>query len=374
VLYALLALTKSAQHSAGPAFGVPAQTAAVRPAAIRASSRPVYPHSVIRGGAYSPAELVSALRTDPVVAAHYADFDRAQVRMTRAPASAAVYVSYRQGNRVYWTKRKLHLKAEEPLLSDGIHEARARCGNRISLTPQEPTRADEPEEPDFDIPDTPLADPGAPAIDFPEPFGPPMLVHEIFPPAIGSTPAGSLPPGTGIAWIPAAFGVPPYAGGGLAGSPGSSNPGGGTPLPPGGSTEPPPNLTLPNVPVLPLPPIGVGAPPVYSLNVPVGSPGHGAPAPPGPGGIPYTPSSGDGGSDGPGGGPPGGGPPGGGPPGGGPPGGGPPGGPSPPPGGGPPDGPTPPDRTTETPEPGTRTLLVFGAAALAAKVLTRRAR
>jgi uncharacterized heparinase superfamily protein len=96
--------------------------------------RAIYPHSVIGGGAYSVAELDSALRFDPVAAAHYAVFDRARMRIARAPAAAAVYVSYRQGDRVYWTRQRLHLTAEELLLTDGVHASRARCGNRISLT------------------------------------------------------------------------------------------------------------------------------------------------------------------------------------------------------------------------------------------------
>src|SRR5437868_3452764 len=44
----------------------------VRAASMRAPKRPVYRYSVIRGGAYSPAELKSALSSDAVARAHYA--------------------------------------------------------------------------------------------------------------------------------------------------------------------------------------------------------------------------------------------------------------------------------------------------------------
>jgi hypothetical protein len=128
----------------------------LRPEAIRTPARTIYPYSVIRGGAYSVAELNEVLRTDPVVAAHYADFDRTQMRVTRSPAAAAVYVSYRKGDQIYWTTRKVHLSANEPLLSDGVHTARARCGNRISLTRHLPaSQTEEPSEIELDLPEAP---------------------------------------------------------------------------------------------------------------------------------------------------------------------------------------------------------------------------
>src|SRR5215813_14195616 len=49
-------------------------TAPVRPASVHQRIRPVYPHSIIPGGAYSPAELTDALDRDPVAAAHYSGF------------------------------------------------------------------------------------------------------------------------------------------------------------------------------------------------------------------------------------------------------------------------------------------------------------
>src|ERR1035441_7839817 len=63
----------------------PGDPAPVRPAAIRALPRAIYPYSVIRGGAYSTAELVAALRADPMAAAHYAGFDPSQTPTTRGP-------------------------------------------------------------------------------------------------------------------------------------------------------------------------------------------------------------------------------------------------------------------------------------------------
>ena len=118
------------------------------------SSRTVYPFSVIPGGAESGAELQNAQRQDPVVAAHYADFRTAATRTVHLAAAREVYVSYRLGDRIYWTRKKITLHAGETLLTDGAHFARTRCGNRLSETPQTPTS---PEEPTAEVLNHPLA-------------------------------------------------------------------------------------------------------------------------------------------------------------------------------------------------------------------------
>jgi hypothetical protein len=104
----------------------------------------VFPYSVIPGGVRSSRELSEAVRHEPVVAAHYAQFSVAGARVIRLPHDKLAYVSYRLGNRIYWTKTKVTLHQDETLLSDGQHLARTRCGNRISdvamtpVSPQEP--------------------------------------------------------------------------------------------------------------------------------------------------------------------------------------------------------------------------------------------
>ena len=122
--------------------------------------RKVYRYSVIPGGAYSGEELARARRTDSVVATHYAGFgDHVRVQLS---SGTLYYMSYRKGDRVYWTSRKHHVAKGEALLSDGKHLARTRCGNRLALEPQLPTLTmDEPNEKDLggvQPPDNPLAD------------------------------------------------------------------------------------------------------------------------------------------------------------------------------------------------------------------------
>jgi hypothetical protein len=107
-------------------------------------TRPVFKYSVIPGGAYTPAELIEALQKDPVVSFHYAAFNRQSIRTVTSPFTHPVYVSYRIGNVVYWTSHTLALQKDETLLTDGTLFARARCGNRISLSPQQPVAQMEP--------------------------------------------------------------------------------------------------------------------------------------------------------------------------------------------------------------------------------------
>lgn len=118
--------------------------ARVESADAAVSPRPVYRHSILPGGAYSQKEVVAAVRRDAVVAAHYKAIDVERVRPVTVTAARAVYVSYRRGNEVFWTKRPVQLTPGETLLTDGTSEIRARCGNRVSDHARQPVAADEP--------------------------------------------------------------------------------------------------------------------------------------------------------------------------------------------------------------------------------------
>lgn len=114
------------------------------PVSAEASAqRAVYPYSVIPGGVVSSKELTAALHRDSVAAAHYSDFRASSARIMRLPKTRQVYVSYRLGDRVFWTSKRVTLAAGETILTDGSHLARTRCGNRISEVPG-PTSPAEP--------------------------------------------------------------------------------------------------------------------------------------------------------------------------------------------------------------------------------------
>jgi len=108
------------------------------------SARRLYPYSVIPGGVQSAGELGSAVRNDAVVARHYADFDVAKAHVISLERDRLVYVSYRMGEEIFWTNRALQLHKGETLITDGTHEARTRCGNRIADTAQAPSSAQQP--------------------------------------------------------------------------------------------------------------------------------------------------------------------------------------------------------------------------------------
>jgi len=227
-------------------------------AAKRRGGRPVYRHSVIAGGAYSVAEVDRARRADPVVNAHYAVFDTARLRMTEAPAPRSVYVSYRIGSGVFWTRNRVRLAAGEALITDGEHMARARCGNRVADTPQPSVVADEPPAAELDVVE--LAVPSE--TDLLLPFA---LVVDIFPPTPLSQMAQSSPANPGAlpsqSFPVSGVGMVLATGAGAAGWAGSMY---GTTVPPGSGVG---NLPPGSAPFVPGSwPIGVV--PVWNLPLP----------------------------------------------------------------------------------------------------------
>ena len=114
------------------------------------AGRVLFPFSIIPGGIGSSLELQNAIDNDPVVAKHYADFDVANAHVGPLDRERSVFISYRIGSEVFWTKRMFILHKGETVVDDGNHAARARCGNRISVTPQAPVSSQEPTPEVFD--------------------------------------------------------------------------------------------------------------------------------------------------------------------------------------------------------------------------------
>jgi hypothetical protein len=192
----------------------PTLAAPVRPAGERRLPRPVYPYSVIRGGAYSIAELDAALGKDPVASAHYAGFQRDSLRMTTAPGPLLMFASYRLGGSVYWTSHPIHIAAGESLITDGTSLARARCGNRLSDSPAKPVASVEPPEKAMETPEEPDLEAPTPDTGAIErllalhpPIAPPVsaLAFEVFPPVpLSPAPLPAAPAS------PGSPGAPPF--------------------------------------------------------------------------------------------------------------------------------------------------------------------
>lgn len=140
----------------------PVAKVAMNGATAATAARRVYPYSVIPGGVGSRADIAEHVASDKVVAEHYASFDVTKAHPVTVSKARAVHVSYRKGNKIYWTARKVMLAQGETLLSDGTHEIRGRCGNRIADSAQLPVAMDEPTAAELDRAMTAPADEGGP--------------------------------------------------------------------------------------------------------------------------------------------------------------------------------------------------------------------
>jgi hypothetical protein len=120
-------------------------------------ARKFYPYSVVPGGVYDHAEVARIVATDTLVASHYSDINLAKIRSIEVVRPRGVYVSYRKGDRIFWTSKRLMLVPGELVLTDGSSEIRARCGNRISEVPRTPVDASEPNGVVFDASYEPIA-------------------------------------------------------------------------------------------------------------------------------------------------------------------------------------------------------------------------
>jgi len=164
------------------------------------SSRAVYPFSVIPGGAYSSAEFMDAVTADAAVGAHYADIVPAAMHVERVTGPRAAYMSYRIGDRIYWTKRKLALAEGEHVLTDGHVIVRARCGNRVSDEPMQPTSDAEPPVQAFEREGgIPIAE--APALAPLNAFEPPLGLAALPPMEPGMQPLASSDPWDAVPFL-----------------------------------------------------------------------------------------------------------------------------------------------------------------------------
>jgi hypothetical protein len=218
--------------------------------------------------------LRNAVGNDPVVAAHYGDFDITKARLASVEEDRLVYVSYRIADRVFWTSKKLMLPKGETVITDGTHEARTRCGNRISETPVGPTSKKEPsaemlgKTPEGDFPSA-----GGPGLGLdrtiPQPLSLPATFAELVPESLSSpsnmsaTASESLPgtsggfPGLPGYFLPAIVGGPPSGSLPLSsGSTGSTSGNSGSP----GSTGSPIGGPIPSGPSVPGIPVATPEP------------------------------------------------------------------------------------------------------------------
>jgi hypothetical protein len=197
------------------------------PSSVR---RVTYNYSVIPGGAFSAQELKRALSRDPVAGQHYKDLDPSTMRPVVLTADRYAHVSYRVGERVFWTAKRVRIRSGETILSNGQTEIRARCGNCISMEPLMPTSEEEPAPMELDA----LTDTGPVLVSWPlNAFAP---VADGGPLSEGSAPIAPPQLGGLVPLGVSAFPVDTIVGGPFAEAPGGSILGGAPP--PTGTTTP----------------------------------------------------------------------------------------------------------------------------------------
>jgi hypothetical protein len=108
------------------------------------TGRLVYPYSVVPGGVGDAQELREAIQHDRAVANHYAGFDYGKARTFALREPKVVYLSYRIGDKIFWTRRQFTLRRGEILITDGKITARTRCANRVSAVPEPLVSSEEP--------------------------------------------------------------------------------------------------------------------------------------------------------------------------------------------------------------------------------------
>jgi hypothetical protein len=118
---------------------------------VAPETRKVFPYSIVPGGAENLDEAKRAMN-DPAVKANYAGTDFTRLRQVKLTRSLSGYVSYRAGEKIYWTSKMLTLRAGETVFTDGVYLVRGRCLNSYSPRATLPVWANEPSEQALDTP------------------------------------------------------------------------------------------------------------------------------------------------------------------------------------------------------------------------------
>ena len=89
-----MVVKKGGDNKAPAAIGELSRTGRADPGG-QSQKRPVYPFSIVPGGVLSREELKTAMKADPLVAAHYAAVNVDRLKTVTLRQDLAAYVSFR---------------------------------------------------------------------------------------------------------------------------------------------------------------------------------------------------------------------------------------------------------------------------------------
>ncbi len=278
----LLCLALSMACTKAPVKTAPLASSLEKPSpSVQAArqTKPIsYPYSVVPGGVQVKEDLAQAITQDPVVAAHYKNSRPSEMEPAVLKEDRTAYVSYRVGEKIYWTTRMVTLRQGESVLTDGQVTVRGRCGNQVSEVPQVPvlSAAFEPTPAEFDqpvelrLPVPPDSVAALPPMLFANLPGAGHLSEEspVFESQYGEMIAFSAPP-----YFPGGYGPPVFFGGGSPAFPnspidtGTNSPNSGPVLPPSSNVSFPPGTIVVPSPIMPPP----NAPQPLYIPIPIDS-------------------------------------------------------------------------------------------------------
>jgi len=137
---------RSPKHNAAPQkeTGMPQPASSgsqSKPAAApvaHASYRPLN-LALLAGGFTSIEEFQQRVANDPVLHSFYGSCPDSKASMRPLPDDILVFVTFRRGNEIHWTRRPMLIHAGEYVLTLCGKTVLARCGNLISWSPMQPS-------------------------------------------------------------------------------------------------------------------------------------------------------------------------------------------------------------------------------------------
>jgi hypothetical protein len=120
-----------------PAASEPQKSAAGSPI-VRASYRPLT-FALLSGGFTSIDEFQQRVAIDPVLLSFYGNCNDSQASMQPLPDDILVFITFRRGQEIKWTRRPILVHKGEYVLTLCGRTVLARCGNFISWVPMQPS-------------------------------------------------------------------------------------------------------------------------------------------------------------------------------------------------------------------------------------------